>query len=222
MELVKFENLGGSSVAATTSLRIAEFTGKEHYNVIRDIETLVKSGELGALNFELSNYKTSQGKLMPLYLLDETFTTILLMGFTGKEAIKWKIAYTKAFQSMREELKAQPRTVERQKGDELSIADKMLKAVACAQRESLEGKTEHTGYCVQISRRINELVLGYHETGVRQKLTTEQASAINKVTLDVVKEAMKGNLNPSNVAKTLGAKYLEDSKNKTILVKNRR
>lgn len=120
----------------------------------------------------------------------------------------------KYFIQCESELKARPKVVERQKGDELSIADKMLKAVACAQREALEGKTEHTGYCVQISKRVNELALGHHETGMRQKLTPEQAAAVNKVALDVVKEAMKGNLNPSNVAKTLSAKYLEEAKDK--------
>lgn len=214
MELVKFENIGGSSVAATTSLIIAEFTGKEHKHVLRDIETIVKYGELDQSNFGLISYKDSCGRDQKAIALDETFATILLMGFTGKESIRWKIAYSKAFQAMREELKAQPKVVERQKGDELSIADKMLKAVACAQREALEGKTEHTGYCVQISKRVNELALGHHETGMRQKLTPEQAAAVNKVALDVVKEAMKGNLNPSNVAKTLSAKYLEEAKDK--------
>jgi Rha family phage regulatory protein len=101
MELVKFENIGSSLIAATTSLRIAEFTGKEHKNVIRDIESLIDSGKLGQLNFELSNYKTSQGKLMPMYILDEKFTTILLMGFTGEKALDWKIAYQEQFEAMR-------------------------------------------------------------------------------------------------------------------------
>ena len=86
--LVSKLEIGGSVVPATTSLQIVEFTGKRHDNVIREIETLIESGELGALNFEVSNYKTLQGKLMPMYILDETFTTVLLMGFTGKQAIQ--------------------------------------------------------------------------------------------------------------------------------------
>jgi phage regulator Rha-like protein len=72
MELVKFENLGGSSVAATTSLRIAEFTSKEHKHVLRDIETLIKSGELDQSNFEPIFYKDSYGRDQKAIVLDET------------------------------------------------------------------------------------------------------------------------------------------------------
>lgn len=55
--LVKLEDVGSTKVAATTSLKIAEFTGKEHKHVLRDIETLVNSGKFTESNFGLSSYK---------------------------------------------------------------------------------------------------------------------------------------------------------------------
>jgi phage regulator Rha-like protein len=47
--LVKIEEVGSNKVAATTSLKIAEFTGKEHKNVLADIENL--TAEFSAVNF---------------------------------------------------------------------------------------------------------------------------------------------------------------------------
>lgn len=54
-----------------TSLELAEITGKEHKNVMRDIqneiESLEKEGEIGQLIFEPSSYKNSQSKEQPMY-----------------------------------------------------------------------------------------------------------------------------------------------------------
>jgi phage anti-repressor protein len=222
MELVKIvfnDNLNVNSVDARELHSVLEVgTEFSHWIKKRIVDTMAEEN----VDFSVvkKNVPGKFGKLQELIVIVLSLNLAKEIAMLERNEIGRKVR--KYFIQCESELKAQPRTVERQKGDELSIADKMLKAVACAQREALEGKTDHTGYCVQISRRINELALGQHETGVRQKLTTEQASAINKVTLDVVKEAMKGNLNPSNVAKTLGAKYLEEAKNKTVLIKNRR
>lgn len=42
-----------------TSLEIAEVTGKEHKNVMRDIRNLLEQG-VSQLNFELSSYQQPQ------------------------------------------------------------------------------------------------------------------------------------------------------------------
>jgi Rha family phage regulatory protein len=64
---------------AITSREVAEWTGKEHKNVIRDIEDelskLINGGmeEYGKLNFELSSYKLATNtKPYPQYLLTKT------------------------------------------------------------------------------------------------------------------------------------------------------
>jgi Rha family phage regulatory protein len=95
--LVSCQVISSKNVPATTSLKIAEFTGKNHKEVLRDIETLISGDHIGERNFALSNYKTSQGKKMPMYILDEDATTLLLMGYTGKEAMTWKEAYIAEF-----------------------------------------------------------------------------------------------------------------------------
>jgi Rha family phage regulatory protein len=65
----------------TTSLNIAEVFGKEHKNVIRDIENLECSQAFRKLNFEPSNYVTSQGKEMPMYDITRDGFSFLVMGF---------------------------------------------------------------------------------------------------------------------------------------------
>ena len=50
-ELVQVQKLHAENVLATTSLKIAEFTGKRHDNVLREIEKLVNTGKFTQLNF---------------------------------------------------------------------------------------------------------------------------------------------------------------------------
>lgn len=69
-----------------SSLMVAEKFGKEHKNVLRDIQNLECSQEFTKLNFELSNYKDSTGRKLPMYEMTRDGFTFLAMGFTGKEA----------------------------------------------------------------------------------------------------------------------------------------
>lgn len=99
--LVKIENVSGNQVPATTSLAIADFTGKEHKNVLQSIEILISSGKLGTLNFQPTFYKDKSNRNSKMYILDEKFTSVLLMGMTGEKALDWKIAYQEQFEGMR-------------------------------------------------------------------------------------------------------------------------
>ena len=53
-----------------TSLEISEITGKEHYNILRDIkDEISKLGtERAELIFELSEYKDTTGRKFPMYI----------------------------------------------------------------------------------------------------------------------------------------------------------
>lgn len=93
---------------AASSLDIAKHFGKEHRNVLRDIEALQE----GVLNFEQTPMflKTTyvhpqNGQEYPMYLMNRDGFTLLAMGFTGKEALEWKIKYINAFNAMEQELR---------------------------------------------------------------------------------------------------------------------
>lgn len=92
-------------VPITTSRKIAQVFQKEHKNVLRDIENILIDDEFSRLNFELSNYK-SRGKEYPEYILTKNGFTLLVMGYTGKKAMKFKKAYICQFDAMEEYIKS--------------------------------------------------------------------------------------------------------------------
>lgn len=81
---------------------VAYHFGKSHKNVLRDIAKLrAKCPELFyRLNFERVDYADSKGEKRPAYLLTRDGFTLLVMGFTGANAVKWKIRYIEAFNAL--------------------------------------------------------------------------------------------------------------------------
>jgi Rha family phage regulatory protein len=80
---------------------VASVFDKRHDNVLRDIKELQGkcSDEFWQLNFEESEYK-ARGKKYPCYNLTRDGFTMLAMGFTGSEAIKFKELYINKFNEM--------------------------------------------------------------------------------------------------------------------------
>ena len=91
--------------AVVTSKQVADHFGKQHRNVLVDIKNLLPdSGDFGRLNFLLSTYISSQNKELPCYEMTRDGFTLLAMGYTGKDAQRWKIKYIEAFNAMEREL----------------------------------------------------------------------------------------------------------------------
>lgn len=88
--------------AYANSLDLARHFRKRHDNVIRDIRDIIfdTPKEFSLLNFEERNYKNSRGQFFPFYELTRDGFALVAMGFTGREALKWKIAYINAFNEM--------------------------------------------------------------------------------------------------------------------------
>lgn len=96
------------------STDVAKFFGKEHFNVVRDIENLLKNLPISrAFNFEASmvqiasNLKNAPAKLIKAYRMTRDGFTLLVMGWTGEKALQFKLAWLDAFNRMEEELRAQ-------------------------------------------------------------------------------------------------------------------
>ena len=88
----------------TTSRAVAERFGKRHDNILRAIGNMECSPEFTALNFAVSEYIDSTGRTLPCYNITRDGFVFLAMGFTGKEAAKFKEAYIMAFNRMEQEL----------------------------------------------------------------------------------------------------------------------
>ena len=86
----------------TTSRNVAEHFGKQHKNVIRDIQNIVcdVGDDFNRLNFELVDYRDAKGESRPEYLITKDGFTLLAMGYTGAKAMQFKVAYINAFNKM--------------------------------------------------------------------------------------------------------------------------
>lgn len=98
-ELVYLKN----NAAVCDSLQVAEKFGKRHDNVLQAIdslrETLLKIEEHSEL-FCVSRRKADDGHYHRMYLMNRDGFSLLVMGFTGKDALAWKLQYIKAFNQM--------------------------------------------------------------------------------------------------------------------------
>lgn len=149
------------------SREIAANFGKQHKNVLRDIDELRSrvGDEFDRLNFEPVEYVDERGRNYRLFNLTRDGFSMLAMGFTGQDAIAWKIKYIAAFNAMEHELMAVSRSslvdaktlarIDRIEGDLAALIDLVL-----------EGPKPEPGYIVikAHKRRIRN----YAGNGARQ------------------------------------------------------
>lgn len=94
--------------AVCNSLQVAEKFGKRHDKLVSEIERMYSDliGQGCAQNggdplFIKSSYVHSQNKqIYPMYLMNRDGFSLLVMGFTGKEALTWKLQYIRAFKQI--------------------------------------------------------------------------------------------------------------------------
>ena len=110
----------GEPVAS--SREVAKRFGKNHRDVLRAIEDILEGvrkiaqtpKDITAQNcavtqmFFKSEYTHPQNhQKYPMYLMNRDGFSLLAMGFTGKEAVQWKLKYIEAFNEMEKKLAAQ-------------------------------------------------------------------------------------------------------------------
>lgn len=124
--LVKIEN----QQIVTDSRQIAENFGKQHKHVIEAIENIKAENSALTSFFYEGTYKAGTGKSYKMYLMNRDGFTLLAMGFTGKQALEWKLKYIKAFNDMEAELKA--------KQEPKSQIDILVESAKALQRQERE------------------------------------------------------------------------------------
>ena len=135
--LVEMRKINKREVNVCTSLDVAETFGKLHKDVLESIRSLkddLSIAEFSALFYE-SEYRTSNGKINPMYYMNRDGFTLLVMGYTGQKAVKFKLAYINQFNQMEELLKG--RLIEREKG--IVIRQAFTKAI----QQSSENERMH-------------------------------------------------------------------------------
>jgi len=123
--LVEIVKLGHEERATCTSLDVAETFGKDHRHVLRDIRELGCSEEFRLSNFGQSSYINAQGKEQPMMRMTRDGFTLLVMGYTGEPAMKFKESYIKQFNAMETALRG--KLIEREKG--IAVRQALTKAL---------------------------------------------------------------------------------------------
>jgi anti-repressor protein len=89
----------------TTSLIVAEVFEKNHKDVLRAIKNTISSAQNCAQYFYSSTYKDSSGKRNEMFIMNRDGFSLLVMGFTGEKALKFKISFIEAFNAMEQKLR---------------------------------------------------------------------------------------------------------------------
>ena len=143
---VAFEIVGDEIFA--NSLQIAEVFDKGHHNVLRLISNLPKD-EFFTQNFKESSYLNKQNRKQPCYNLTRDGFSLLVMGFTGQKAYKWKIEFIKAFNLMEAELN---RIKTAQQSSSLNLQSKFAEILSALKEKSNEADEYKAKYYESLER----------------------------------------------------------------------
>lgn len=125
--LVEIMKINKEDVTVVTSLDVAETFEKEHYHVmedIREIQKKINTPIFSGLFYE-GEYKASNGKKNPMYYMNRDGFTLLVMGYSGEKAMKFKLAYIHQFNAMEKALI--DKIKEREKG--IAVRQALTKAL---------------------------------------------------------------------------------------------
>ena len=107
-ELVSYSN----DQLVTNSLLVAQKFNKEHAKVLNAIRRLITDAKIGVSSAEKSvqlfvstAYIDESGKANPLYIMNRDGFSLLVMGFTGKDALNFKLEFIEAFNKMEKQIK---------------------------------------------------------------------------------------------------------------------
>lgn len=88
-----------------SSLQVATNFGKRHCDVLESIENLKTENSVLKNMFIESTYKVEgNNKTYKCYDITRDGFSLLVMGFTGKKALEWKLKYIEAFNAMEQKL----------------------------------------------------------------------------------------------------------------------
>lgn len=164
--LVEVKRVKKEEITVVTSLDVAETFGKRHADVLRDIDNLACSKEFTERNFALSSYLDSSGKSNRKYYITRDGFTILVMGYTGEKAMKFKEAYIKQFNAMEKAL--QGKLVEREKG--IAVRQSLTKAL----QQSTENERMHGHAYSTYTNCIYKVLFDMNAKQLREKLGVDK------------------------------------------------
>ncbi|EFB0874736.1 Rha family transcriptional regulator [Campylobacter coli] len=162
---VVFEVVGDEIFA--NSLQIAEVFEKDHSNVLKAIYKL-PNDEFKSSNFKYDSYFDKKSEQRRMINLTRDAFSLLVMGFTGEKAYKWKIEFIKAFNEMEKRL----RNIEYEKHDKLAFRQSLgYKSQLAQQKEHYENKIKALQYDLEKKKELS----------FKRKLSKEELLELRKI-----------------------------------------
>ncbi|EAI8735459.1 Rha family transcriptional regulator [Campylobacter coli] len=162
---VVFEVVGDEIFA--NSLQIAEVFEKDHSNVLKAIDKL-PNDEFKSSNFKYDSYFDKKSEQRRMINLTRDAFSLLVMGFTGEKAYKWKVEFIKAFNEMEKRL----RNIEYEKHDKLAFRQSLgYKSQLAQQKEHYENKIKALKYDLE----------NKNELSFKRKLSKEELLELIKI-----------------------------------------
>ena len=135
----------------TSSRIVAEYFGKQHHHVVRDIRTLIsqkpdleRNANFGECS-ETINLANGATRQVPFFWMDRKGFSLLAMGFTGAKALDFKCAFYDEFERMEQALsgesgpdyidEAQQREIQKAVGRRASGAPKNFRVIYSALKD---------------------------------------------------------------------------------------
>ncbi|WP_270224339.1 Rha family transcriptional regulator [Lactiplantibacillus pentosus] len=146
--------------AVTSSLQVAEVFEKNHRDVLKAITNLKKDVRNFAQMFSETNIPDSYGRNRRAFYMNRDGFTLLAMGFTGTKALKFKLQYIEAFNSMEEQVKlpTSPREIARLALQANEETNQCLDSVEGDVKDLKENQVIPNPEYSALSRRVNQRV----------------------------------------------------------------
>ncbi|ECR3298837.1 Rha family transcriptional regulator [Campylobacter coli] len=162
---VVFEVVGDEIFA--NSLQIAEVFEKDHSNVLKAIDKL-PNDEFKSSNFKYDSYFDKKSEQRRMINLTRDAFSLLVMGFTGEKAYKWKVEFIKAFNEMEKRLK----NLEQEKMQKLAFRQSLgYKSQLKQQKEHYENKIKALQYDLEKKKELS----------FKRKLSKEELLELRKI-----------------------------------------
>lgn len=126
MNEIMINNFDGK--LTVSSLQVARDFGKQHQHVTQAIENLISENSLVKKLFIENSYVNERGRTYKSYELTRDGFSLLVMGFTGRKALDWKLKYIEAFNLMDDKLK----------NSNINLEEVIAKAVTMAVSETVK------------------------------------------------------------------------------------
>lgn len=212
-DLVQIQN----NRVVVSSKQVAKRFGKLHKDVLESIRQILVA-EFSATNFYEETTFDYRGRKFPIYLMDKDGFSLLVMGFTGKEALEWKIKYIKAFNAMEQEIQHKEyqaslakssenellrKKVEQLKKDKFDISIQV--DLAIRERRNLETELE-----IQ-EKVINNIKKAYIEKFEKDKnnITNTEMDEWNKMRLAQLEVYIKSVIEAVKIRGSIGMKDIQ-------------